>query len=141
MSMAMQRVHRVFLAVHDASAPTDDEWQSWITLCGERRKEPIRVLVESFGGGPSAKQRKELADALSGLDLRSAILTNSLITRGIVTAISWLNISLRAFAIDQHQAAAEYLGLSKDQLVDVVAALPALRSACGLATRMRTGTG
>jgi hypothetical protein len=141
MTMAMRRFDRVVLAVHDAAPPTDDEWLRWIALCLERKGAELRVMVESLGGGPSPKQRKELADLLSGEDLRSAILTDSIVTRGVVTAISWLNISLRAFELDQHQAAANYLGLSQAELSEALATFRTLRKACSVGELKRRSTG
>lgn len=132
MAMAMCRQGRVLLGVHHQCPPTDEEWARWIALALEPSAAGVRTLVESGGNsGPNAKQRKALAEALRGVDIRSAILTESLVVRGIVTAIAWLNVALRAFAPDQQHEAADYLGLDASERAWAFAELPRLRAESG----------
>ena len=132
MAMAMVREGRVLLGVHHQHPPTDEEWARWIALAIERSAEGVRTIVESGGStGPNAKQRKALAEALQGVNIRSAILTDSLIVRGIVTAIAWLNVSLRAFAPDQQREAADYLGLDASERAWAFAELRRMRADLG----------
>jgi len=132
MAMAMCRQGRVLLGVHHESPPTDEEWARWIALALDPSADGVRTIVESSGNsGPNAKQRRALADALGGADIRSAILTDSLVVRGIVTAIAWLNVSLRAFAPDQQREAAEYLGLDASERAWAFAELHRLRAESG----------
>jgi hypothetical protein len=131
MTMTMGKLDRITLAVHDTSPPTDEQWARWIGLCAEGGG-PLRALVESHGGAPNAKQRKALHEALAGRDMRSAILTDSMIARGVVTALAWLGIPLRAFPLGDYKSAGEYLGLSRQELPAVVEQLRSLRRDCGL---------
>lgn len=131
MAMAMCKIDRVTTAVHHTRPPTDEQWNRLIALCS-KQEGPIRILVESHGGAPNAKQRKALHDALAGRDLRSAVLTDSMVARGIVTALAWIGISLRAFPLQDYSSAAEYLGLSNHELTVAVAQLRILRKECGL---------
>ena len=135
-TMAMVRCERLLLLVHAPSAPTEAEWQHWIALCCEHPG-PIRVLVETHGGGPDAKQRKALSAALQGRELRSAILTDSLVVRGIVTALAWLGITLRAFPLHEIQAAASFLELTAAEVSLAREILPRLRAECGMAELRR----
>jgi hypothetical protein len=131
MAMATHRFERVVMAVHDHRTPTDDEWGRWVQMCRERAGQDMRGFVESrTGGGPNARQRKELSYALHGVDARSAIFTDSLISRGIVTAISWMGIPIRAFASEDFRNAADYLGLTNEELATALAILPRLREEC-----------
>jgi hypothetical protein len=133
MSMAICDFDRLLIAVHGAVAPTGVEWANWIELCRRRAGKELRALVESHGsGGPNAKQRRALADALRGQDNQAAILTNSVVERGVITAIAWLGVHVRAFTLDQHEQAAEHLGLSREERALAQGALPSLREACGL---------
>jgi hypothetical protein len=50
--------------------------------------------------------------------------------RGIVTAIAWLDISLRAFAPDQQREAAESLGLDASERQWAFRELGRLRADC-----------
>jgi regulator of extracellular matrix RemA (YlzA/DUF370 family) len=122
----------MMVAVHDAAPPTDDEWARWVALVGEPAAPELRLLVETTGqGGPNAKQRKLLADATKGLDVRCSILSDSMAVRGVITALAWLGLAQRAFVPGDHRGAADYLGLSPKEHAQVIEALPRLRRSCG----------
>jgi hypothetical protein len=130
MTMTMSSDERVMVCVHDEHAPTDAEWDRWIELLRQRVGRDARVFVETRGGGPNAKQRKLLADAAKDLDLRSAVLSDSIVVRGILTAIAWLGVPLRAFSPGEYRPAAEYLGLTQDELQRTFEILAGLRHEC-----------
>jgi len=133
MAMTMLRHERLLIGVHYAAPPTDDEWERWMQLVRDRDGQQVRTMVEAHqAGGPNAKQRRLLEETVRGVDIMTAVLTDSVVTRGIVTAIAWLNISLRAFAPDQHAAAMTYLGLSEDERAYAMNELPRLRRECGV---------
>jgi hypothetical protein len=129
MAMAIWGVDRVCLAVLYAKPPTDEEWVAWIALLRTRAGQDARVLVETHSG-PNAAQRSALAEATRDLDVRFAILTDSIIVRGIVTALAWLGVPHRAFGTDEHLPAAKYLELTPEELERIVSELPRLRQAC-----------
>jgi hypothetical protein len=111
--MAMRRHGRLMFAVHNAQPPTDAEWARWVSLGVEAQTNALRLFVETRGGGgPNAKQRRLLADNLQRFGMRCAIVTSSPIIRGIVTAVAWLNVDLRAFAPGDQEAALSYLQLT-----------------------------
>jgi hypothetical protein len=126
MPMAMGGFGRVYVAVLSSEAPTDAEWERWIELLRERAGRDRRVLVETRGG-PTPRQRRELADALKEEDVRFAVLTSSIAVRGIITALSWLGVPHGAFAPQEHRQAAEFLELTDAELARVEAELPRLR--------------
>jgi hypothetical protein len=131
--MAMRRIGRVMVGVHDAQPPTDAEWSRWITLGRTSSESELRLIVETRGqGGPNAKQRRELADSLSRFELRCAILSDSLMVRGVVTAVAWLGVALRAFQPGDHRRAAEYLELTDAELAAALVAFVELRRECNL---------
>jgi hypothetical protein len=124
--MLMSHFDRVAIAVHDEVPPTDEEWELWLLFFNGRTE--VRALVESYeGAGPNAKQRRVLAERTQGIDVRAAILTDSLVVRGIVTAIAWLGLPQRAFPPGHFQQAGEFLGLTKDELTRGVDELSRLR--------------
>ena len=114
--MLMTHFDRVAVAVHDTVPPTDEEWERWIAYYKMSERSEGRALIESrHGAGPNAKQRKAMAEAIKGRDIRAAVLTESLIVRGIVTAIAWLGIPQRAFPTGQYEEAASFLGFTPDE--------------------------
>ncbi|HKU42739.1 MAG TPA: hypothetical protein VJR89_31490 [Polyangiales bacterium] len=80
----------IWVGVHTAAAPTAEEWQTHCLNIEQVRNDTRGVLVYTEGGGPSTGQRKEMRAALQGLaPPPSAILTDSALVRGIVTALNW----------------------------------------------------
>lgn len=132
MAMTMWTRDRLYLAVLCGHAPTDDEWNRWIALGVRREPFVKRVLVEAHGGGPTVKQRMAMRGTDLSKNARIAILTESTLARGIVTAVSWFGVSLRAFPIDGHELAAQFLELTVDELKTALEVLPGLRMEAGL---------
>ena len=68
-----------------------------------------RVLVVSDGGGLGTGQRKQFFDILLQADIRPeriAVCSSSVLTRGIVSAYTWLGVNgLRTFPMDNMFAA------------------------------------
>lgn len=130
--MAMRGYGRLMIAVQHAVPPTEDEWQRWLSFASHAEHE-LRALVETHGPcGPDARQRQQLAATVRGIDVRTAILTDSVVTRGIVTAIAWFGVSLRAFPHGSTTEAHRYLELTTEEQARVLATLPDLRRECGL---------
>jgi hypothetical protein len=100
------------------------------------------IVLAVSGKGPDARQRKQLA-AVSDLFSKSfrgvALLTDSIVIRGALTAIRWLNPrgpAAEPFALSDIEGALKFLNLSADQKIEVrslVKALeqPAARAASG----------
>jgi hypothetical protein len=128
MAMAILGFDRVCVAVLHTRPPTDEEWGRWVALIGGRAKGVARVIVETQNG-PNAAQRKALAEATRHKDVRFAVLTDSIMVRGIITALAWLGVPHRAFAVGQHRQAAAYLELTGAELEQVQQELPRLRLA------------
>ncbi len=58
----------------------------------------VRVLtLLTEGGSPSTIQRKEFNDALRGHEIPLAVVTDSMLVRGTLTAYGWFNRNIRAF--------------------------------------------
>ena len=141
MVMAMSQSDRVYAIVYGAQTPSADEWARCLEMCRERTGLSSRFVVETHGGGPDAKQRKALADLLRHEDARVAVLTDSIVARGILTALAWLGLPQRGFAPGDLRGAASYLELSADEMQTVFEELTRLRSELGFYENKRTATG
>jgi len=126
MAMAMWARDRLYLAVLCGGAPTDDEWSRWVALGVRRNGQQQRVLIESRGGGPTAKQRQAILSA-NKADVRIAVMTDSTVVRGIVTAVAWFGVALRAVPLNRFEAAATYLELTPEELATAIDMFPKLR--------------
>jgi hypothetical protein len=139
MTMAMQRHGRLMLAVMHDRAPSDVEWGSWLELAAARIGKDLRAMIEVHGSiGPDARQRQAMMPLLPQLDPRTAVLSNSLVVRGVVTAVSWLGIPNAAFGADQHAAAARYLELSTEETTLALGSLRMLRRSAGVRERRQS---
>ena len=131
MTMAMWAQGRLYVAVLHGGQPTDEEWSRWVGLGVQRNGLEQRVLVESRGGGPTPKQRREIVSA-NKADARIAIMTDSTFVRGIVTAFSWFDIKLRAFPLNGHDVAVKFLDLTAEETATVLEMLPRIRAEAGV---------
>ncbi|MET0344364.1 MAG: hypothetical protein ABW252_25350 [Polyangiales bacterium] len=133
MAMQMERHERLVVAVHSETGPTDDEWARWMDLATPRLGRDLRAMVEVYGAvGPSARQRQAGAALLGKVDARFAVLSNSLIVRGLVTAMNWIGFPNEAFAPGHFQEAGSYLALTPAELQLAMDRLGALRRAAGI---------
>ena len=138
MAMAMCRLDRVLVAVHHAVPPTNEEWQRGFDLIDGLPVGTGRALVDTNGPcGPSPSQRRELAVHVKRVGMRSAIFTDSIVLRGMVTALAWFGIGLRAFEPGNYRDAGNYLELSKAELASAIEAIARLRLECGMRPETR----
>jgi len=133
MVMAMTRHGRLMIAVLNGGAPTDDEWNRWIELGKPRLGADIRCVIDVYESpGPNARQRQLLTPWKDKVDMRTAVLSDSIIARGVVTAVSWLGIQNKAFVPGDVEGAARYLGLSPAEHAIASDQLAMLRKAAGV---------
>jgi hypothetical protein len=131
--MDWRRVGRLVVTVHTSAVPSDEDWDAYMAGVDDYLPlEDQRVLVVSAGGGPNGKQRKMLIDALHGVRVPVAIITNSLLMRGAGTAVSWFNPSLKVLGPGDLNAAVEYLGLTTWECVESARILKELEKGLGL---------
>ncbi len=127
----------VVVFVAGVAEPPAAEWQDY-----QRRIDPlarrirsnngtIRFLVIADEGGPNAKQRAAIADMLHGIPTRTAVVSNSMMIRRMITAFGWLNFAMKGFAPGQITAAGAYLDLSGEQLEAVVGRAATLAQSIG----------
>ena len=136
MVMTMQRHGRLMLGVLSEAPPTDDEWGRWIELGAVRVGKDLRLIIEVFGSvGPNARQRQALTPWLGKVDMRTAVMSESVIVRGLVTALSWVGVPNSAFSPGKYEAAARYLELTAEELALAQAELPELRQSAGVRSR------
>lgn len=101
------------IAVHSTENPTNEEWDAYLAAGSKALDQhgSIRSLAYSLGGSPNSVQRSKTNELFKGRPQRVAVMLNSAITRGVVTALGWFNPEIRAFNLEQSDAACEYLGL------------------------------
>jgi len=101
----------LFVVIHPATPPNDDDWMDYLRSWRPLDMTRMRTLVFTDGGGPNAAQRKLANDALGGKASLTAVVSASQLVRGMVTALSWFNPKIKAFAPEEALEAFHYLGV------------------------------
>ena len=110
-------VDRVIIAVHNEDVPTKNEWDSYLYTEEEAIKinKITGIFVYTSGEGPSSVQRKQLAALLGKykINIPCSVVTDSVLGRGIVTAVSWFaGKHVRSFSSLEMKQAMDHLGIS-----------------------------
>jgi hypothetical protein len=105
----------ILLFLHTEQAPSSAEWNETMTfLTGHARNNDLRrfrVLVLTDGGGPDLTMRGQLQEFFKTTrqSPRIAVVTTSVLSRGIVAAVSWFNPNVKAFPPSQFASALAHL--------------------------------
>lgn len=88
------------MCIHNRSNPTPGEWAEF---CGRLAHLPLlrgrfRHLVFSDGGGPDNAMRREALATGKYEHQRLALVTGSVLVRGIGTVLAWFGTDLETFA-------------------------------------------
>lgn len=106
------------LLVHGATSPSDAEWSAYLADLERWLPGVVGVLVDTDGGGLTSDQRRLLnaAAARSGrTSIRTAVLSSSLLGRGIVIALNLFNPKIRVFRPEAVDQALSYVGIALDR--------------------------
>lgn len=89
----------LLLYVGSSIPPSIPEWTTWVDILRQQAETPdgARLVVVAGDGAPGPAQRKQLIDAVKGGKLRTAVVSDSMIARGIVTAFRWYGLDLDSF--------------------------------------------
>ena len=133
--MARNMVQEFFgdlmILVHTAHAPNETEWKEYIEAVRASDLDKLKTLVFTDGGAPNAAQRKSVNEVLDGKTSPGAIVSHSMLVRGVVSALSWFNPKIKAFSPENTDAAFRYLGLPDEQAPAVWTVVHRLREKLG----------
>jgi hypothetical protein len=110
--------------------PTDGEVDLHIDQAMAMASSVRAVLVVTDGpdaGGPDAGQRAKMA-RVGMLRMPTAVVTESVLARGVMTAVSWLGAPVRAFAPEDLFRAFDFLKISSPVRARIPARLEALKA-------------
>jgi hypothetical protein len=106
----------LLVSLHTRQAPNDDEWKEYLNLAGrllveQMGSDKIGGLSLSDGGAPSMKQRNALNLLLQRRHVGVAIVSDSIVVRGVVTALHWFNRDISVFAASAMGKAVQRVGV------------------------------
>ena len=123
----------VMVQIHYGTPP-DEEWNAVVDHLEDRLPRLIGVLAIAVGeSGPNAAQRARLSAVLEKMpeETHFALLSDSRVTRGILTAINWLSGRQKqshVFSADELEGALESLRLTPGQAQEVRVAVVRLKA-------------
>ncbi len=134
-TMAFARHHRDYMVtVHSNRAPSDAEWAAYLSEAGAWLPELRGSLIVSEGGGPTSSQRrslKKLFEQHTGHSAFFALISPSLLARGIVLAINLFNPYIRAFRPEDLDQAMKFLRVPDAERPALLAVAQRLREQLG----------
>jgi hypothetical protein len=129
----------VMVNVNTAGTMSDASWSMFVAELGAR--DYTRYIGASLGNFEiTAVQRKDAAAALRGNGVAVAIVTNDVLVRGLVTAVSWLGANVKSFARADTSRALVWLGVAERE-VELLSLIEHLERECLAEERQRTAAG
>jgi hypothetical protein len=108
-------VGNLLVSVYNENPPTNEEAEAALESFRQMTFDRLRALSFTKGGTHTAAQRKQLNDVLAGRELKTAVVTDVRLVRGVVTAMSWFNKSIKVFTPETWEDAFAYLEIPPGQ--------------------------
>jgi len=131
-TMAFRRLGDLFVVVHTAALPRDDEWDAYFEALSRLDPMKTRNLVFTRGGGPNADQRARVKALLNGRTSLVSVITESLWVRTIVKVLQWDNPQMRVFSPDEMDEAYRHLQLTPAEIEAASREMAAMRRELGV---------
>ena len=126
-SMGFERAGRTYVAVHGAKNAAPSEWNAFIADLEAQLSEVSALLIFSAGASIDIREREQLERLLTRGRLRVAVLTDSKLLRGAVTALSWFKIPIKSFAANDVELALDHIRVQKADRARVYTTLAQLK--------------
>jgi hypothetical protein len=126
-----------FIWMHGTEAPENDKWQASIEAmrayvrAHDNKLDNYRGLVFTDGGAPSASQRADLNSIYGGRPVKVAVIANSAFVRAVITALTWFDLKIKAFAPREIGGALDHIGLRTTERRRLFTELKAMELECG----------
>jgi hypothetical protein len=137
-NLAFAHVGSCFVLVQNEHTASDEEWTRWVEAVSRGGADAaglVRVLVMSAGGSPTPKQRRQIHALMpaTGGGVPTAVVIGSTIGRAVVTAMSFFNGKVRAFAPEALGEAFEHLEVPRASRPELFALAKSLHAELGIA--------
>jgi hypothetical protein len=127
-TMSFGSANGTFIVAHGEEAPAPEEWTSFLSEFETALPSLTGLLVFSAGAATDARQREQIEELTKRGKLRVAVLTDSIVVRGTVTALSWFDVQVEAFAPNNEYGALDHLGVDPTMRPDVLARLREIKA-------------
>jgi|SoiMethySBSTD1v2_1073268.scaffolds.fasta_scaffold07836_11 hypothetical protein len=103
----------VYLLVHAPGIPRDEDWDEFIKDVTSAVLSGIVVVAGAAKLTP--KQRVDVQRWFEKNGVKGSVVTDSAVARGVVTALGWFKVKLRAFSPREIDHAFDYVEIPTDQ--------------------------
>jgi hypothetical protein len=109
-------VEHTLVVVHGVAHPSDDDWQIYLDALRQHLDAIQGQLIVTDGGSPNSAQRRASLDLVAGKTTPpTAVVTSSVLVRGVVSALSWImKDRIRAFPQGEFDEACAFIGRSAE---------------------------
>ncbi len=117
-NMVTRRLGSLLILRENRETPSEEEWDECLRLLRQYPEElpNLRVLVVTDGGGPTPEQRRRLQQALNGVPVRVAVVSESVRVRFIVSSVALLTSRIKSFNLREFNEALRHLELDVDEI-------------------------
>jgi hypothetical protein len=119
----------ILIVVQRPGIPTDGDWIEYMLDASGTTFTGVLVIGE--GSKLSPTQRVDVEQLVKQSGANSAVVTSSALTRGVVTALRWFGVPMKAFALWDLSGALDFLAVpaaERDELLATVEQVKALTS-------------
>ena len=135
-NLAVRLEGNILITVHNATAPTDQDWEIYVRAVLKDAPRITYQLVWSAGGGPNAAQRKHAVEstktALHAEGILTSVMTTSNAVRALVTLFNWFFPgAYTAFASTDFEGALTHVKVPRAEQAKYIALVAEMRAAVG----------
>ena len=128
-SLAWTRFQRLLLVAQRPGLPKDADWADYMQ---EAASAPFTgALVVGEGNKLAPTQRAAVEVLLKSNGARNAVVTGSAVSRGVMIALGWFGVPVKAFSPNDMRGAFEYLGLASEHRGEALVLIDRLRRMLG----------
>lgn len=109
----------VYVALH-TGYPSDKTLEGYLGVARGLVGELRGMLIVAGASSLSAKQRDSIRRVFGGVSFRSAVLTDSIFAKGVLTTLRWFGIPITGFSMGRYDEALSWVG--HPHLTDIVRA-------------------
>jgi hypothetical protein len=138
-NLVTRSIEWMLILVENTETPTDAEWDECLFLLASYRPNfaKVKVLVLTDGGGPTPAQRGRLSAVSEGQALRSAVVSDSMKVRFIVSSVALFLPELSSFRRIEIQDAYAHLRMDARERATAQKAIPEMSALLTASSRQR----
>jgi hypothetical protein len=125
-SLSWTRYQDVLIVAQRPGLPSDADWAEYLHDISASPFKGVLVIGEDNKLGPT--QRAAVVDLLKRNNARNAVVTSSTITRGVMTALGWFGLPVKAFAPTNVDGALEFLAVPLAQRGEALATVEKVKA-------------